>query len=173
MIRSMKYKDMSYLAYKIADAMYDRYIAAGLRDSLDTRTGELHLPDMIVSVPMNGIKKRKRGYDQAEVIAAALAAKLGVRYNAGLLVRSVETEVMSALSRAERGANTADAFTINRGLPQNCCEGRQVMLVDDVYTTGSTADACAAVLKEAGAASVKVFTFATGADMHITSERNG
>jgi ComF family protein len=188
MIRGMKYRDMSYAAYKIADAMYDRYIAEGLRTGLrgqsceadlspcpaiDTATGELRLPDMIVSVPMNEIKKQKRGYDQAEVIGRALAAKLGVTYKTGLLVRHVETSVMSALSRAERGANTAGAFAIKRGLPQNCCNNKHIMLVDDVYTTGSTADACAAVLKKAGAKAVTICTFATGTDMHITSERNG
>jgi hypothetical protein len=233
MIRGMKYRDMSYVAYKIADAMYDRYIAEGLRraqgqtgepdptprpaiaeglrrtqkqtgepdptprpaiaeglrqaqkqknpgetdpspqPAIDTGTGELSLPDMIVSVPMNEVKKRTRGYDQAEVIGAALAGRLGVPYKPGLLVRRAETSVMSSLSRAERGANTVGAFELRRGTPADCCRDRHIMLVDDVYTTGSTADACAAVLKDAGAKTITIFTFATGTDMHITSERNG
>jgi ComF family protein len=166
----MKYKDMPYAAYKIADAMYDRYIETA---DVDTQTGELSLPDLIVSVPMNEVKKRARGYDQAEVIASALASRLGVKYSEGLLVRNAETSVMSALSRAERGANIACAIELRCELAQDCCKDMQIVLIDDVYTTGSTADACAAVLKQAGAASVKVFTFATGTDMHITSRRNG
>ena len=157
---ALKYKGSAYIAAKIAEMM-----AAGYSLFADEATGELPQPDILTCVPMNAVKKGRRGYDQAELIGRALATKLGFCYGAGLLVMHYETEVMSRLSGAARKANLTGAFGPGRDATSGGCAGRNIMLVDDVYTTGSTADACASVLKEAGAARVDVYTFAAATEI--------
>ena len=93
-----------------------------------------------------------------------LAKAMKKPYNGTVLVRNTETEAMSSLSAAERRRNIQEAFTI----PANKREiitDKRILLIDDIFTTGSTADACASTLLEAGASKVWVFTFAAGANL--------
>jgi predicted amidophosphoribosyltransferase len=76
---------------------------------------------------------------------------------------------MRTLGAGERRANVQGAFSILKGRGR-IITGKKILLLDDVYTTGSTLDAGAAVLKEAGAARVDVLTFAAGADVHPAFE---
>ncbi|MDR3225792.1 MAG: double zinc ribbon domain-containing protein [Clostridiales Family XIII bacterium] len=123
---------------------------------------------IIIPVPMTEAKKRTRGYDQAELIAKKLAQRLGAPFAGDILRRKRDTAVMSELGIYERRANMADAFEIDRYARKLIESGEltlgDILLVDDVFTTGSTANACAAVLKDAGAGKVTLFTFASGAD---------
>ena len=151
-LHQFKYKDKAYLGRKLSELMYDRI-----------QSEELH-PDLLLPVPMFLAKERKRGYNQAAVLAMLLAKAMKKPYNGTVLVRNTETEAMSSLSAAERRRNIQEAFTI----PANKREiitDKRILLIDDIFTTGSTADACASTLLEAGASKVWVFTFAAGANL--------
>lgn len=152
LIHQFKYKDKAYLGRKLAEIMYDRIQPEGLK------------PDLILPVPMFRRKERKRGYNQAAVLAANLAKHMGLPCERKLLVRVVETEAMSRLGALGRRRNIREVFSVPQGKAERLAE-KTVLLVDDIYTTGSTADACTAALLEAGAARVFVFTFASGANL--------
>jgi ComF family protein len=152
MLHRFKYKEEPYLGRKMAEIMYDRLCVEEL------------LPDLILPVPMFGKKERTRGYNQAAVLASCLAKRMNVPCPSGLLVRSVETEAMSRLGALGRKKNIREVFSIPPSQAE-MLENRAVLLIDDIYTTGSTADACARTLLEAGAATVYLFTFASGANL--------
>jgi len=105
--------------------------------------------DAVVAVPMHRSKLRRRGYNQAELLARAVARRIGVRAERSLLAKREETAAQSKLARAARAANVRRAFAAS---PR--AEGLAILLVDDVSTTGETIRACASALLRAGAARV-------------------
>ncbi|HEU5317569.1 MAG TPA: ComF family protein, partial [Chloroflexota bacterium] len=112
-------------------------------------------PDaVVVPVPLHPDRRRERGFNQAEALAAPLAAALGRPLRPAVLrVRATPTQV--GLSRAQRRANVRGAFAPAESLP-----AQAVLLVDDVTTTGSTLGSAAAACLEAGAAAVYAVTLA-------------
>jgi ComF family protein len=102
--------------------------------------------DLIVPVPMHRSKLRHRGYNQAELLAQALAKSLRIRFDGKLLMKTVERKTQSTLARSERAANVRGAFRASPAVA-----GSSVLLVDDICTTGETFRACAAELIRAGA----------------------
>lgn len=160
LLHQFKYKDRAYIGRKLAEIMYDRIQAESLS------------PDLVIPVPMFVGKQRQRGYNQAAILAACLAKRMGCVYDGRLLARKTETEAMSRLSAEERRRNIQHAFTIPTK-KEGIIKGKEILLVDDIYTTGSTADACASVLLAAGAEKVLVFTFASGANLMKESEAAG
>lgn len=151
-LHRFKYKDKAYLGRKLAEIMYDRIQAEALS------------PDLILPVPMHKHKERLRGYNQAAVLAKSLAKLLERPYNGKLLIRTMETEAMSSLGAAERRRNIQGAFTVLTK-KKSILKDKNILLVDDIYTTGSTADACSLALLGAGAGSVSIYTFAAGANL--------
>jgi competence protein ComFC len=107
--------------------------------------------DAIVPVPIHPARRAMRGFNQAEQIAHYLSRRSGVPVQAGWLRRRFYRRPQVGLGQAERLQNVRDAFEAVRG---DCVRGRAVWLLDDVFTTGSTLDACARALKEAGASCV-------------------
>jgi competence protein ComFC len=105
--------------------------------------------DVVVPVPMHRTKERRRGYNQAELLAVSLARRLGVLCDRRLLTKTSERATQSTLARAARAANVRDVFA-----GHDRVRGLQVLLVDDISTTGETFRACAAELLRSGAASV-------------------
>lgn len=115
-------------------------------------------PDVVlVPVPMHAKRKRQRGYDQVAILAAALGKQTGVPVISAL-AKERETRTQVGLSAAERSMNLIDAFAVQPGteLPDD------VVLIDDVATTGSTLSECARVLRRAGVRSVNALAVAHG-----------
>lgn len=102
--------------------------------------------DAVVGVPMQRKKERRRGYNQAELLARALARRIDVPCDMTLLAPRGERAAQSTLARRERAANVRGAFSAS---PQ--AKGKSVLIVDDICTTAATIRACAAALIEAGA----------------------
>jgi ComF family protein len=111
--------------------------------------------DLIVVPPLSAARLRERGFNQALEMAKRVARSLGVASDTRALARVRETEPQPGLGRAERAANLRGAFRCDADV-----KALHVAIVDDVLTTGATADALARVLKRAGAARVSVWAAA-------------
>ena len=115
--------------------------------------------DLITAVPLHPPRRRERGFNQSALLGAALARRLGIPFSERMLRRVRPTVSQTGLTAPQRAANVCGAFRIGWfARPQ----GRRILLVDDVMTTGATVNACAKALKQEGAASVHVVTAARG-----------
>ena len=112
--------------------------------------------DWIIPVPLHQKRLRERGFNQALLLARAFFPK-DRRVAHDLLIRSRQTEPQTSFNGAARRTNLKNAFTVEK--PQRLA-GKKILLVDDVFTTGTTVNECARVLKKAGAAEVMVLTLA-------------
>ena len=115
---------------------------------------------LLVPVPLHSSKLRQRGFNQSELIArAALKLRPSARFqlSAGSLERRRETKSQIGLSRHQRRENMRGAFAVAKPDEVN---GREILVVDDVFTTGTTVSECARVLRRAGASKVYVATVA-------------
>ena len=115
-------------------------------------------PDALIPVPMYSAKKRVRGYNQAEVLAKMLEKHLNVPVRADLVKRVKNTRALKALNRKERLNNLKNAFI----LEGNSVKLKTIIIVDDIYTTGSTIDAVAEVFQKAGVKNIYFVTLAIG-----------
>ena len=118
---------------------------------------DLSPPELIIPVPLHAKRLKERGFNQALVLARILFPKERQRIAPRLLVRTRWTEPQTALSGRERRQNLGGAFAIRQ--PERIY-GRQILLVDDVFTTGTTLNECAKVLKAHGAVRVEALTLA-------------
>ena len=135
-----------------------RPLAGWLAETLEDERIRRQPVDALIPVPLHPRRERERGFNQAAALAALLARPAGLRVVAAL--RRVRwTETQTRFERSERLENLRDAFAVRARHP---VRGAHVVLVDDVFTTGSTVDECARTLRAAGAASVRVITVARG-----------
>jgi len=115
-------------------------------------------PDALVPVPLHPVRERERGFNQSQLLADELRHRIAIPVRA-LLRRSRYTRTQTEFTRNARMQNLRGAFN----LVQNTeVEGKCLLLVDDVFTTGSTLHQCARVLVDAGAAEVNAITVARG-----------
>ena len=104
--------------------------------------------DVIIPVPMSRKRKVQRGYNQAELIALKASKILSIPIDTRAIVKVKDTHRQSSLNRQERLTNLKDAFEV---LGSCSYEGKTILLVDDIITTGSTLNECSKALKQAGA----------------------
>ena len=156
---AMKYNGRTDIARTLADVMRDRLSGERLPGGLQ----------MIMHVPMFRCKKLERGFDQAELVAKGLAKRMDIPFKGDLLVRCRETRAMRGLTPAERRTNLNGAFGFGNLYEakeiEEIIRDRNILVVDDIYTTGATADAVAGMLKGVGAGRVYFISFAAGADV--------
>jgi len=112
-------------------------------------------PDLIIPIPLHPRRKRRRGYNQSELLAAPLARVLGLPLTPRGLQRVRHTAPQVGLGPEERHDNVRGAFAAT-----DAVHGRRVLLIDDVLTTGATMRAAAEALLAAGAASVSAYCLA-------------
>lgn len=154
----------SALAYEypvdrlIGEAKFGKQLATAraLGELLSLRKPDhIRPPDLVVPVPLHWRRQAERGFNQAEEIARGLCRQLDWRLAAGVCQRLRATPAQSSLSAAERRVNLHAAFVARRLPP-----GLHILVVDDVLTTGATAEAVASALLMAGAASLQLCTVA-------------
>lgn len=133
------YRMSSWMAMEMKDALY---------------TGPLALPDALVAVPMHKARLRARGFNQAQLLADHIGAALNIPVLPAL-TRTRNTKQQARLGAVARHKNLLGAIAAS-----DMASGLRVLLIDDVLTTGSTAEHCARALLRAGAADVQLLTFA-------------
>jgi ComF family protein len=119
--------------------------------------------DVLVPVPLHPWRLWQRRFNQSALLAQALARQTGHPVTANVLIRVRRTASQVGLSPDQRRRNVEGAFRI-RATPHRTVDGRSVVLVDDVRTTGATVEACARALRRAGARRVDVLTLSLVAD---------
>jgi ComF family protein len=153
LVHALKYQDRTDLAPAMG-----RWMARAGKELL----GEA---DMLVPVPLHWRRGWSRRYNQSGALARVISRQSGARVAAESLRRVRATEQQIGLSRAQRASNVQGAFKVVADRMADI-QGRRVILVDDVLTTGATVDACARALLRAKAAQVDVLTFARVVDSH-------
>lgn len=146
-IHRYKYYGMVWLDDVLADLLWEQLAA------LELRTGW----DLVVPVPLHWTRLREREFNQAENIGRKIAERLDVPLAADALKRIAPTVSQTTLSRRERIENVRGAFAAGKRAQ---LRDKRVMVVDDVFTTGATTDACARVLRSMGAEEIWVWTVA-------------
>lgn len=126
-VHSLKYGDMPRYSFYAAERMVETLRACG-------KTGF----DMVTYVPVHAARKKQRGYDQSELIAADMSALLGLPF-ATLFLRVKNTKPQYDLNPSERRENMKGAFALDEDVE---ITGKRILLVDDIYTTGSTMREC-------------------------------
>lgn len=116
---------------------------------------DLNIPDFILPVPLHIKRLRERGFNQALLLAKKIFPEENKRIRYDILLRQTDTPTQTGLSGRERRKNLKNAFIIKRSSELT---GRNILILDDVYTTGSTVNECAKVLKTAGCKRVEVLT---------------
>lgn len=147
LILKLKHADRTDLA-----PLFARWLGRAAGDLLEAA-------DVIVPVPLHRWRLLSRRYNQAAEVARRLAALTGVRYGPDLLVRRRATQSQGGKTAVGRRRNVAGVFAVPNGWRRRL-DGRRVLVVDDVLTTGATAEACARALKAAGASGVDVAVIA-------------
>jgi ComF family protein len=154
LVHLLKYQGMQPIARRLGPL---------LADSLEPFAGS-PTTMLVIPVPMHPEKQRRRGFNHAELLARAAMAEMrrrhpqwGLHLETGLLKRVRATASQAGLTTHQRRQNLRGAFFAPH--PERLA-GRDVLLIDDIYTTGATARACSRMLMNGGAASVRVATVA-------------
>ncbi len=141
----------------IAHALkYSGYESIG--HELGTRLGRTMIEwgvhaDVLIPIPLHRVKRRERGYNQAEQIARGVASVTGMRVLPSAVTRTKHTQTQTQLSSEARKKNMEEAFGVNTSQKQAFYR-KSCILIDDVITTGATIDSCARVLVSGGASDV-------------------
>jgi ComF family protein len=155
MVHLYKYEGRAQLARPFGSMLWEALVSHWQPDQFD----------LVIPVPLHRKRLRRRGYNQSALLLRHWPAPVNAcpdtagqfRVVPDLMVRHRATRPQIGLDANARRANMRDAFSIR---DPSILEARHVLVVDDVLTTGATANACARVLKRAGAASVRVLTLA-------------
>ena len=149
---------LKYERVRLAADVLGRMLAEVVADLAESWGAQ---PPVVMAVPLHSAKVQERGFNQSELIARAMIklkpAALDVKLNNDVLVRQRITELQTGLTPPQRRENVRGAFRVAR---RDQISGRDILLIDDVFTTGSTVSECARVLRRAGAVRIFVATVA-------------
>ncbi|MDR3306700.1 MAG: ComF family protein [Endomicrobium sp.] len=147
LILKFKYSDRTFLAKDFAVDMHE----------IVKNNDFYQESDFIISVPLNVIRKIKRGYNQSELLAKELSIKTNIPMLKNVLFRNKITKPQFKLSRTERFKNIKNSFFVKN---KEVITGKNILLIDDIVTTSSTVSACSSVLKLCGAIKIFILTLA-------------
>lgn len=147
MILHFKNYDCTYMANQFAKWLYR------------IAEKELTNTDIIIPVPITTLRRITRKYNQSELLAMSISELSHIKYEPRILIKSKSTKSQEGLTRLSRQKNLIGSFSVNSKFA-DLLKDKNVALVDDVITTGSTANECAKVLKKYGAKNVIVLTIA-------------
>lgn len=134
------------------------YLKDYFSDLIAAKIGELGGLDCIVYVPMTDKAIKKRGYNQAELLARGVSERTDIPVIKNALVKTRDTKDQKSLSQKERSVNLQGCFQVKE---RAAVKGKRVLLIDDVLTTGATSETLSKKLLKAGAASVCLATVAS------------
>ncbi len=146
-LRQLKYRGRASIARPLGHFLAEYW--KGMREECPV--------DAVAAVPLHFWRMRRRGYNQAELLARAFCRETGLPWAGRCLVRKRITRSQTELDLEKRFANVEGAFIVRK---TERVKGKTILLIDDVCTTGATLEACAAALKDAGAKSVHGLTAA-------------
>ena len=149
MILSFKYGDKGYMGRHFGDIMYDRLTCEDIE------------ADVVIPVPLHRKRQQKRGYNQTEIMADRLSYLMKIKLDTKSLIKVRETRPLSGMNIADMAMAVESAFEVREGR-REALYGKNVLLVDDIYTTGATADACSRAVLAGGAKNVYVISLASG-----------
>lgn len=155
MILDYKYNGKGYMGIYFGDMLTDKL------------TSLVFPVECVVPVPIHKSRERSRGYNQTAIMAKRLCYNTGLNYRERGLVRIKETTLLRSMSPLERENTMRDAFAVTE-YEKQYIDGMSILLVDDIITTGATADACAKTLLEGGAREVYLITLAAGGNKKPT-----
>ena len=142
-----KFQDKSYIYNTFAKIILKNEKVCGLFKKYD----------IIIPVPIHRKRKLQRGYNQTQLIAKEIAKNIDIKLCDDVLVKSKNTIAQSKLNKNKRKQNIKNAFKV---LNLEKIQGKNILLFDDIFTTGSTVNECSKILKKAGAKTVGVLTIA-------------
>lgn len=145
-IREAKYKFVKEILTDVGSIMHQYFERFTIR------------PDIVTSVPLHTQKLRKRGFNQAEVIARLFSAQGNLSYQE-LMVRNKSTKTQVGMGKSQRNENLKGVFSVLED-KKAVLKGKTILIVDDIFTTGTTLSEIAKVLKGAGAKFIYGYTFA-------------
>lgn len=141
---------------------YADYYVAKITDKYSEYINRIH-PDVLVPIPIHGKKERQRGYNQADILAKGIGKKLSIPVSSHLLQRDKYTLPQKELSNTERLKNLEKAFSFSKKEYEKIdLSIHKVMLIDDIYTTGSTIEACTKILNGQGIKEVYFLSLCIG-----------
>lgn len=167
LISVFKYENIirhKIIEYKFFDKpyLYKTFVETILKN--EKLCGFLKKYDIIIPIPINKKRKQERKYNQTEIIAKNLSSSLkNLDYQEKLLIKTKNTVPQSKLTKNQRRKNIQNVFEINKNKIDKINEiigNKKIILFDDIYTTGSTVNECAKLLKKAGARKIMVLTIA-------------
>ncbi|WP_053955779.1 ComF family protein [Inediibacterium massiliense] len=147
-IHRLKYQNQRYLSYHMAQIMKDQLQKQNIKDI-----------DYIFPVPLYKDKERKRGFNQSYLLSKYLGKWMNIKVNQKCLLKIKDTLSQNQLSKEDRKNNLKDAFFVCQ---EKLVRNKTILLIDDVYTTGNTVDACCKEILKFNPKEIYVLTFATG-----------
>ena len=143
LLHVLKYKNQPEVGVMLGNLYGDRMVAANLGDAFE----------LIVPVPLHSSRKRKRGYNQSAEFAEGLSQVLGIPFSDEILERKVKTDTQTRKTKLNRWRNVTEVFDVKRLDP---IQNKNILLVDDVVTTGATLEACGNCLLSAGCSTLSL-----------------
>lgn len=147
LLHALKYKNRSDVGVLLGRWMFEEMNHQAWLEDID----------LLVPVPLHPDKEKKRGYNQAAIIARGFSASSAIPLDERALLREENTQSQTKLSRIARWENTKEAFKVAN---KEALAGKHILLLDDVITTGATLEACANVLIEQSGCKVSVLSVA-------------
>lgn len=148
-------RNLVHLLKYHSDPQAAALLAEGMTAALVEEEEVLRQAKLIIPVPLHPLREQERGYNQAELLAREISRTTGLPMRTDLLCRTRQTGMLAQMTRDERLSAMRGAFAV---ASSKDVYGRSILLVDDVFTTGATAQACADALYQAGASAVRLVT---------------